>query len=160
MARLAPKFVPPGIGPVLNGPGGDISIPKIMATETADRLSVTEHTVMPLSGPPLHVHSREDEAFWVLDGEVAFWVDGKKIVASAGSFVFGPRGVPHTFRNLRSQPSRMLLVVTPPSNFEEFYSKIGGPREDGTAPSEAEVIERIVRHAPGHGIEILGPSPL
>ncbi|GJQ28824.1 MAG: hypothetical protein HBSAPP03_07080 [Phycisphaerae bacterium] len=155
-----PKFVPPGVGGVLIGPGGDQLVAKISAAETGDRFSFTECTVPPQSGPPLHVHEREDEAFWILAGEVAFWVNDAKITAPAGSFVYGPRGVPHTFRNLSTTPARMLLLVTPARNFEAFYEKIGGRRADGSAPADAEIVERIMRFAPEHGIRVLGPNPL
>ncbi len=158
--HLTPKFVAPGVGKVLTAPGGDTSVPKITADETGDRFSAAEYTVMPQTGPPLHLHEREDEAFWILEGEVTFSVDGTKITAPTGSFVYGPRDVPHTFKNLTAKPARMLLIVTPARNFEQFYDKIGGPRPDGSVPSEPEVIDRIMKHAPEHGIRVLGPSPL
>jgi uncharacterized cupin superfamily protein len=57
---------------------------------------VIEHLAPRGTGSPLHVHSREDEWFYVIDGELTLWVDGETIVAPAGSFVFGPKGIPHT----------------------------------------------------------------
>jgi mannose-6-phosphate isomerase-like protein (cupin superfamily) len=70
------------------------------------------------------VHAREDEAFWVLEGTVSFFVGGTVIEAKAGSCVFGPRGTPHTFRNRTNAWAKMLLIVTPPKSFEDFYAGI------------------------------------
>jgi mannose-6-phosphate isomerase-like protein (cupin superfamily) len=161
-ARISPgpKFVAPGEGFVMHTPGGDATVLKIAAAETNDQFSLNEYVVMPNAGPPLHVHTREDEAFWILEGTVTFICDGKIIEAPKGSFVFAPRGLPHTFKNRTSLPAKFLLFVTPPANFEAFYSRIGAPDENGQPPAESLVIERIGREAPTFGITILGPNPL
>jgi mannose-6-phosphate isomerase-like protein (cupin superfamily) len=159
-ARLMPLFVPAGVGNVLHGPGGDRSVPKISAAQSGDRFALVEHAVAPGSGPPLHVHEREDEAFWILEGEVTFFVDEKTIVATPGSFVYGPRGVPHCFANRTRNWAKMLLIVTPARNFESFYEIIGTPGKDGGAPSDQAVIDRIMKAAPEFGIRILGSNPL
>ena len=155
-----PKFVAPGVGPRIPGPGGDISILKLVAAESGGLLSLTEYICQPNAGPPLHMHAHEDETFWILEGEITFSVDGKKIVAGAGAMVYGPRAVPHAFKNLTGHPARMLLIVTPPANFEAFYAKIGVPNPDGSTPTEQQVKERIGRLAPVHGMTILGANPL
>lgn len=160
MPALPPKFVPPGAGAVLHGPDGSTTIPKLSPRDTGDALSVDDYFLPPGGGPPLHVHQREDETFFVLEGTVTFWVDGQRVEAAPGAVVFGPRGVPHTFRNLSNVRARMLLLVTPPSNFAAFYAKMGAPRPDGSAPDPAEIIDRIRRLSPEHGIEVLGPNPL
>jgi mannose-6-phosphate isomerase-like protein (cupin superfamily) len=160
---LVPKFVAPGEGRAFIAPGGDTSVPKITARETADRFSLAEYTVLPDAGPPLHSHTREDEAFWILEGEVTFWIgsreSGRSIVAGTGSFVFGPRNTPHCFKNRTRRPAKLLLIVSPPANFETFYETINAPVND-TPPTDQQLIERIGRHAPDFGIEILGPNPL
>ncbi|HEX2839235.1 MAG TPA: cupin domain-containing protein [Phycisphaerales bacterium] len=153
-------IVQPGEGQLQMGPGGDKSYPKITAAQSGGLCSLTEHHVPPGAGPPLHVHAREDEAFWVLEGTVSFIVGGTVIEAKAGSCVFGPRGTPHTFRNRTNVWAKMLLIVTPPKNFEDFYAGISAPGADGGPPSDALVMERIGRLTPLHGITILGPSPL
>ncbi|MBL0870245.1 MAG: cupin domain-containing protein [Phycisphaerales bacterium] len=157
---LAAKFVPPGEGFVMHTPGGDATILKIAAAETNDHFSLNEYVAMPDAGPPMHVHTREDEAFYILEGTVTFICDGKIIEAPKGSFVFAPRGLPHTFKNRTKSPAKFLLIVTPPANFEAFYSRIGGKDEKGQPPAESLIIERIGREAPNFGITILGPNPL
>lgn len=156
----AAKFVAPGEGFVMHTPGGDATVLKIAAAETNGQFSLNEYVAMPDAGPPLHMHTREDEAFYILEGTVTFICDGKIIEAPKGSFVFAPRGLPHTFKNRTKQPAKFLLFVTPPANFEEFYSRIGGKDEHGQPPAESLIIERISREAPNFGITILGPNPL
>jgi hypothetical protein len=82
------------------------------------------------------------------------------LLAGAGCCVFGARGTPHTFKNRTATPARVLMVVTPPGNFEAFYARMMGPAEDGGAPSPAEIQRRITVYGAEHGIEILGPNPL
>lgn len=105
----------------------------------------------------------------MVDGEVHFWLcqsgdrtgkTGTRAVLAKGSFVFGPRGTAHTFRNCTSSPARMFLIVNPGANFEAFFDRIGGPTADGLPPSQAEVVARTGKFAPEHGITILGPNPL
>lgn len=158
-AMTQPRLIVPGAGEVLTGPGGDQMTVKLSAGATGDRLSLAEYDVPPGGGPPLHVHTLEDEAFWVLAGEVAFHCGGRVLEAKAGACVWAPRGVPHTFKNRSGTASRMLVLVTPAANFEAFYAKIGSPGPSGP-PTDAEVIERIQRHAPEHGLTMMGPNPL
>ena len=70
---------------------------KSSADTTGGRVAPIEHLAGQDAGSPLHVHHREDEWFYVLDGELTIWVDGQIIPAPAGSFVYGPRNTPHTF---------------------------------------------------------------
>jgi mannose-6-phosphate isomerase-like protein (cupin superfamily) len=65
------------------------------------------------SGPPVHAHDAEDDAFLVLDDFMTFGYDGSEVVASAGTFVLIPPGVEHTFRNDTSAPVRMLNIHAP-----------------------------------------------
>ena len=62
---------------------------------------------------PLHIHLEDDEAWYVLEGTLCFWVGDHEIEAPVGAAVFGPRGVPHTFWNPGPGPARYLLVMTP-----------------------------------------------
>lgn len=79
-------------------------------------------------GPPYHMHSREDEMFLVLEGEIEFTVDGQKIMAGPGDRVWAPRNVPHTFRTLTK--ARFENVVTG-SNFEQFLPKFYAALAEG-----------------------------
>ena len=125
---------------------------------TDGRVAVIEHLAPQGAGSPLHVHRREDEWFYVIDGELTFWVGGRVIQAPAGSFVYGPRDVPHTFV-VRSAEARFLLV-TEPAGFENFMRALAEPAETRTlppAPGGPPDFERLGSIAAEYGLEILGP---
>ncbi len=69
--------------------------------------------------------SREDEWFYVIEGELTFWVGGETSVAPAGTFVFGPKEIPHTF--IVSSEEARFLLVTEPAGFEGFMRTLGEP---------------------------------
>src|SRR4051794_11056734 len=93
------------LAPIALGPGegehfwffGGLTTIKADGAGTGGRMMLTEQTAPRGSGSPLHVHHDEDEWFYVLDGELTIWVEGETHVAPAGSFVLGPRDIPHTF---------------------------------------------------------------
>jgi quercetin dioxygenase-like cupin family protein len=101
------------------GVAGD---PDLKASQhtTGGALSVFETTIE--AGPPLHVHDREDECFYVLDGELSVRCGGDAFDAAAGSFVFLPRGRPHRFQ-AREQSARLLLIAVPGS-IEDYFRRI------------------------------------
>jgi quercetin dioxygenase-like cupin family protein len=109
---------------------------------------------------PLHVHHREDEGFWILEGELTFQIGEETIKARPGSFVFGPRGVPHTYR-VDAGPARILFIFSP-AGFEDFIRASSDPAESRTLPPTADVpfeeaqMESLAALARHHGAEILG----
>ena len=129
------------------------------SSETTDgRVAVIEHLGPRGAGSPLHVHHREDEWFYVLEGELTFWVGGQVVRAPAGSFVYGPRDVPHTFV-VASEVARFLLV-SEPAGFDGFFRATAVPAERleiPPPPTEAPDIAGLTALAAEHGIEILGP---
>jgi quercetin dioxygenase-like cupin family protein len=104
---------------------------------------------------PLHVHTREDESFYIIEGEVAFILDGKWQRANAGSFVYGPRNIPHGFKITGNKPAR-LLIFAAPSGFEQFVLELATPLNAPPAPPD---LEKLVATAATYGIQILGPLP-
>ncbi|MGB0098124.1 MAG: quercetin 2,3-dioxygenase [Solirubrobacteraceae bacterium] len=156
-STLAPIALDAGEGQALWFLGQLVTI-KCSSESTAGRVAVTETLGPRGSGSPLHVHRNEDEWFYVIDGELTFWVGGRVIIAPAGSFVYGPRGVPHTFM-ISSEQARFLLVVEP-GGFENFVRAVGEPAQQLTIPPVA--IEpadpaRLTALAAEYAIEILGP---
>jgi uncharacterized cupin superfamily protein len=141
-----------------HGPGGATN--RIVATcaSTGNCHFAMEATEPPGGGPPLHRHSREDEWFYTLEGELTLWLDGERIVLPAGNGAFAPRGRPHTFKNCSDKPVRFIVMASP-GGIEEFFD-FGLPNPDGSAPTEAQLMERIRVLAPKFGLEVLGPSPL
>jgi quercetin dioxygenase-like cupin family protein len=154
------------VTPIVAGPGegealwflGVLATVKASAETTGGAVAVIEHLAPRGTGSPLHVHSREDEWFYVIEGEVTFWIDGETIVAPAGSFVFGPKGIPHTF--IVSSDEARFLLVTEPAGFESFLRAMGRPAESLTIPPPAAPpsdLAPLIAAAAEYGIEILGP---
>ena len=105
---------------------------KASSETTGGRVAVIEHLAPQGAGSPLHVHRREDEWFYVIEGALTFWVGGEVIEAPAGSFVYGPRDIPHTF--LVSSEEARFLLVTEPAGFEGFMRAMGQPAPSLTIP--------------------------
>src|SRR5271163_1631951 len=81
--------------------------------ETNGKYALWEATVPPGGGPPPHVHSREEESFYVLEGEITFQLSEERFVAQAGTFANVPTGCLHCFRNESRQPAKMLISIAP-----------------------------------------------
>jgi len=156
----------PAIAPIALSPGegealwflGILATIKSSAETTGGRVAVIEHLAPQGSGSPLHVHRREDEWFFVIEGELTFWVGGEIIVAPAGAFVYGPRDIPHTF-TVTSHQARFLLV-TEPAGFEGFMRALSAPAEDRVLPPDTiqpPDPSVMTAAAAEYGIEILGP---
>jgi quercetin dioxygenase-like cupin family protein len=138
---------------------GMLATIKSSAEGTGGRVAVIEHTGPQNSGSPLHVHHREDEWFYVLEGELTIWVDGQVVHAPAGSFVFGPKDMAHTFTVSSPEGARFLLV-TEPAGFESFMRSSAEPARALTLPpppSAPPDVERLGALAAQYGIDILGP---
>jgi mannose-6-phosphate isomerase-like protein (cupin superfamily) len=108
--------------------------------------------------PPLHVHERDDEGFFVLEGELTLWVgDAEPVVLGPGEFVNAPAGVPHTYRVTSAEPASWLLPAGP--GFAAFVRDVGVPAERHELPvlDGPPDAERIARIAAEHRITLLGP---
>ena len=102
---------------------GDTLYFKITGKETQGRYLIMETLTPPNLGPTLHVHQREDENFYMVEGDYLFEVDGRRIELHAGDFAWAPRGVPHCFQNIGSAIGRMLITVEP-AGIEDFFGEI------------------------------------
>jgi uncharacterized RmlC-like cupin family protein len=121
-----------------------------------------EAFVSPGGGPPPHVHSREEEAFYVLEGQNTFTIGDQRLVASARMFANMPVGTPHAFKNESGKPARMLISVAPAGLLEKMFFEVGvsvPPGATTAAPPMKEEIERLLAAAPRYGIEIKVPPP-
>jgi quercetin dioxygenase-like cupin family protein len=158
----------PDAKPVIRGSGvgrtvavvGDVY--RFLATgdETDGRYATWEAIVPPGGGPPPHVHSREEEGFYILEGEITLTVNGERIVAKAGAFANLPPGIPHSFRNDSDRPAKMLISVAP-AGLERMFFEMGVPLEEGATtalPPRKDEIERLLAVAPQYGVEIRVPK--
>jgi mannose-6-phosphate isomerase-like protein (cupin superfamily) len=107
------------------GSAGDPGL-KASRLSTGGALSVFETSIG--AGPPLHVHDREDECFYVLDGELSVRCGDDAFNAAAGSFVFLPRGRPHRFW-AAGPPARLLLIAVP-GGIEDYFGEINAASSD------------------------------
>lgn len=137
---------------------GALATVKASSEATAGRVTVTELLAPHGHGSPLHVRRDHDQSFYVLEGELTFWIDGEVIAAPAGSFVYGPRGIPFTF-TVSSEQAHFLLV-TEPGTFEAFMRALAEPAqrlEIPPAPTAPPDVVRLTALAAEYGVEIIGP---
>jgi quercetin dioxygenase-like cupin family protein len=128
--------------------------------DTNGKYALWEAVVPPGGGPPPHVHSREEEGFYVLEGEITFTIGDQRLVASAGTFANMPVGTPHSFKNESGRPVRMLISVAP-AGLEPMFFEVGvsvPPGATTAAPPTKEEIERLLAAAPRYGVEIKLPG--
>jgi quercetin dioxygenase-like cupin family protein len=128
--------------------------------ETGGTYAAFEAFVPPGGGPPPHIHSREEESFLVLEGEMTFQLGEERFVAVAGTFVNMPVGSRHSFRNESERPARMVITVAP-AGLEQMFFEVGQPLPDdaqAAPPPTEEDIHRLLEAAPRYGVEILPPD--
>jgi quercetin dioxygenase-like cupin family protein len=140
---------------------GDLYRFLAVAEDTDGRYAIWEATIPPGGGPPLHSHSREDEAFYVLDGTVTFYADGQSAQLGPGGFAHLPTGIPHRFANETDEPATMLILVAP-AGLEKMFERTGRAWQDPTqppGPPDRAEIERLIQAAPEFGIELYLDEP-
>ena len=143
--------VGPGEGNALSIIGVDGGIDtyteKVLGSSTEGAYTAFEVT-MRGQGPPLHVHADLEEAFYVVEGEVEFEVDGKTTKATPGTFILSPRGVPHKFRLVSPEPAKLFKIISPPG-FEKFLEDIDGESD----------LNRILEASKKYNTEWVEPPP-
>jgi quercetin dioxygenase-like cupin family protein len=134
-----------------------LTLVKATGEQTGGAFGLVEQVLPSGSGSPYHVHHAEDEAFYVLAGEVSFVSGDQWTRATAGSYIFLPRDIPHGFRT--ETPSRVLILTTP-AGFEQFLIEAGKPaRELALPPAEPPDMGMLMAAAEKYRIDILGPLP-
>jgi mannose-6-phosphate isomerase-like protein (cupin superfamily) len=130
---------------------------KVTASQTGGAYGLVEGVAAPGSGPPLHVHTREDEAFWVLEGHLTVRCGDDTFSAGPGSFTFLPRGIPHTFVVEGDEPARILSICSP-GGFEQFFVQAGRPAaDDGLPPAGPVDFAALARIGSEYGVQFVGP---
>ena len=133
---------------------GALTTLKATSESTGGQMLVLDQVAPRGVGSPLHVHHREDEWFYVLEGELTVWLDGETIVAGPGDFVYGPRNVPHTF--IVSSDEARFLLGTQPATFEGFVRALAQPVEAFGMAGPPDM-ETLIPLTAEYGLEILGP---
>ena len=119
---------------------------------TNGAFGLVENLMPPGFASPYHTHHLEDEAFYVLDGDMAFVCDGDWTIAGPGTYVFGPRNIPHGFKVRGDAPARMLLLCAP-GGFDQFVVEMSEPTP---APPD---MAKLMAVAEKYRVDILGPLP-
>jgi mannose-6-phosphate isomerase-like protein (cupin superfamily) len=144
---------------------GTLATVKATGEQTGGRYTLVEVLVpeLPMEESLLHVHHFEDEGFYVLEGEMTFYVGDETIKARPGTFLFGPKDVPHAF-SVDSGPAKLLFVLSP-AGMEGLIREMGEPARtlsipppQQEPPNEAEM-GRLMDIAARYGAEMLGPPP-
>ena len=130
---------------------------KVTAEDSEHQFALVEALAFQSTEPPLHIHHREDEAWYVLDGKMTFYVGDEALEATGGCFVFAPRGIPHTF-TVDVEPTRVLVLASP-AGFEHLALELGEPATSDEPPEHLAVPlpEVLGPVAERYGIEVVGP---
>jgi mannose-6-phosphate isomerase-like protein (cupin superfamily) len=145
------------MNPVIVSPGegrdfGDGLLCRITSASTGGAYCACEQILAPGQGVPLHVHSRDDEVYYILEGQYEIQCGERSFTAEAGAMVVIPRGIPHAFHNPADTPSRALMLFIP-GGFDEFVAELNRlPPEDAVDENKRDVVRRK------YGVEVLRPG--
>jgi mannose-6-phosphate isomerase-like protein (cupin superfamily) len=154
--RNGPKYVAAGTGPAFWGPGDRYTF-LVTGAQSDGAYFIFEAIVPPGAGPPPHIHRREQETYYLLEGTLDIIVGEKRLKASKGDFVHTPPGTVHTFRNAGNVPARMLVVCSP-AGLEKYFEEVLEPVQDRSASPPAisdALIARLLAAAPKYGLEFV-----
>jgi quercetin dioxygenase-like cupin family protein len=149
--------VPAESGPVYWGPGDQIRF-ILTGEQTGGAFFLGEVSVPPGGGPPLHIHEREDETFYLVEGTLTIQVGDRTVHASPGDCAHLPRGIAHCFRNTGEGTARMLVTVTP-AGIEKYFEEAFYPAVEGQEPPliTPELIQRLMAASAKYGQTVLPP---
>ena len=131
----------------------------LTGADTGGAFFLADVLVPPGGGPPPHIHDREDETFYLLQGTMTAQVGDQTVYASEGDCIHLPRGIAHSFRNTGKENLRMLVTATP-AGIEKYFEEAFYPAVEGQEPPPAtpELIGRLMAAAARHGQTILPPA--
>jgi mannose-6-phosphate isomerase-like protein (cupin superfamily) len=157
---IRPVHVPAGEGEAIWAMSSLFEV-KLDAAASGGTFAVTEVVQPPGVATPLHVHHREAEAFFMIEGTMTYEAGGIIHHLERGSFMYLPKEVPHRFRITGESPARFIALVAP-AGLEGLYRSVGGAAAERRLPepSPEDVAAEIARWggvAPGYGLEVVGP---
>ncbi len=158
MSTATPIIRQQGEGEQMWFAGGGVFTWKATAAETGGRFLLIEDRMERNKMTPMHLHPQQDEAIYVLDGDLLVDIDGEQHAVHRGGLFFAPRGVPHAF-TVTSESAHVLSVMVDGSG-EDFYRQAGRPvtsPADAEKPADFALLRRVAESSPS--IELLGPPP-
>jgi mannose-6-phosphate isomerase-like protein (cupin superfamily) len=159
--RMEVAHIPPDKGTRSLCVLGELATYMIPSQWTGGAYTLFEVSTHPGAGPPLHIQHREDESFYVLEGDYEFLAGKETIRVGAGSLLYVPKGNLHAHKNVGEGEGRMLVTQTPGGLYEYFFEEVGKPVDDEEEPlvfEDQPDVSRIVKVAAKYGIEI--PVPI
>ena len=138
---------------------GDLYTFKLTGKQTLGTVTVIEQIIQPENGPPPHIHHKEDESFYILDGRFSFLCGDRSADFDTGSFIYIPRGTLHSFKNIGETQGKLLVTITP-AGLEEFFYSIGAPFTgmDSAPGFDPGIIDKIMKLAPMYQMEVRLPG--
>ena len=165
MGETLTSELAPGEGPSLIVPAAELMTFKWRGAE-GDAYSIVEDANQgPYEGPPPHIHLRQDESFYVAQGEFVFVVEDREIPASAGAFLRVPKGTVHAWRNVGTGIGKLVMIFSPAGDVERFFEEIGEPTTTKTPPMppteppDPAAMEMILASAERNHIVGVPPPP-
>jgi mannose-6-phosphate isomerase-like protein (cupin superfamily) len=155
-------YISPKGGPAVRMPEGVLITRKVSSEQTGGAYSLFEAAVGPQVGSQPHIQHREDECFYVLEGQFEFVIEGSKVEASIGSLIYVSKGALHAFKNLSQSTGRLLVSQTPGGVYEGFVEEVGMPAtEKDRSPTAEEPPEadRLTEIGTKYGLEMVLPVP-
>ena len=130
--------------------------------QTAGQFCLFENKSAGNTSTPIHVHARDDETVYIIEGELTAVINGQPRRLTAGESIFLPRGIPHQLMNISGNPCRYILIGTP-ALFDRFVEEAGHELrpDEAVGPPTPEEIERLRKASPRFGVTLLPdwPSP-
>lgn len=148
--NLSSVALQPDEGKVFEVLGDKITV-KVSGEDTGGTFAIMHEVSPPRGGPPPHVHHREDEAFYVLEGEYEVQCGDRKIHAVPGSFVFASRDIPHAFRNVSSGTGKVLVTIAP-ARIEKFFEELSALSNAASGTPDLNQVKALAKR---YDIEIL-----
>jgi quercetin dioxygenase-like cupin family protein len=136
---------------------GGLILIKASGEQTGEQFALAEQVMPRGTTTPIHVQPDEDEMFYVLDGEMTFYLDGELIPGRAGALVCIPRGAAHGFR-VESETARFLVLNTP-AGHERWFRAAGAPATSLTLPTEPFDEQKMSAASADFGYTVVGPFP-
>jgi quercetin dioxygenase-like cupin family protein len=156
VTELSPLSRAPGTGPTIDVLGV-AHVYKAMADDTGNQFSLWESIVPPGAGAPPHTHTREDEAFYVLSGEVLVELEGaaEPLRLGPGGFLFAPRNRRHGYRNAGTVEARVLVLAVPGAGLDHMFAAFDAASKRAAGMPNLDTIAAI---AAQHGVVIHPPA--
>lgn len=152
---LPPRLVNPAEAPVYRVVGDAYTV-LAGGEQTGGAYAMFDAVVPPGHGTPPHTHRREDEAFYIIQGQMTFFVAGRPLQAGPGAYVYAPRDVQHHFQNQGGAPVRMIILATP-AGIEHFFAAVSQTEAQAAQPPTPQYLQTLVATAARFGIEIPPP---